>query len=162
MLIRVATPENEQKMVHAPYIQIDTSIELGRPQQEVFDYVTNTTLWHSWHPATVEVRDAPERPLMTGETALEYIEVYGRREQVLWTVVSCVAPGHWVIATDARTGTASITYRFTPSGLGCYFHRTLRFCSKRWPWRLFDATLIRLLLDRQSVCALQNLKHILR
>ena len=82
-------------MVHAPYIQIDTRIELGRPQQEVFDYVTNPTLWHTWHPATVEVRHAPKRPLTTGETALEYIEVYGRRDQVLWTVVSCVAPEHW-------------------------------------------------------------------
>jgi len=150
-----------KQLVHTPYIQIDTKIKIDCPQQEVFDYVTTATLWHTWHPATTEVRHAPARPLNMGETALEYIEVYGRRDQVLWTVVSCVAPEHWGIAADAQTGTASISYRFTTNGRGCYFHRTLRFRSKSLLWRLFDATLVRLLLERQSARALRKLKHIL-
>ncbi len=148
-------------MVHTPYIQIDTEIEIARPQQEVFDYVTTATLWHTWHPATVEVLHAPERPLITGETALEYIAVYGRRDQVLWTVISCAAPEHWGIAADTQKGTASISYWFAANAQGCYFHRTLRFRSKSLVWRLFDGTLVRFLLNRQSTRALRKLKHIL-
>jgi hypothetical protein len=149
-----------KKLVHTPYIQINTEIEIHCPRQEVFDYVTTAALWHTWHPATAEVRHAPARPLVTGDTVLEYIEVYGRRDQVLWTVVSCDAPEHWGIEADAQTGTASISYWFETNGRGSYFHRTLRFRSKKLLSHLFDATLVRVLLERQSARALCNLKHI--
>ena len=138
------------------HIRIDTRIELGRSQQEVFDYVTNATLCHTWHAATVEVCDAPERPLTAGETALEYIKAYDRRDQVLWMVASCVAPEHWGIATVVRTGTAplrigsrqtdwdvisTVRYGFAPNAghggfLTQHLSRTL-FCSDTQPNHAF-------------------------
>ena len=38
-------------------IRIDTVIDIDRPQQNVFDFASTPALWHTWHPATVEVRD---------------------------------------------------------------------------------------------------------
>jgi uncharacterized protein YndB with AHSA1/START domain len=153
--------ESEQGTGNLEYIQIDTEIDIKRSQQEVFNYVTTAALWHMWHPATVEVRNVPHRPLTTGETMLEFIAVAGRRDQALWTVVSCVPPQSWEISTDTPNGTARITYTLTGKDGGCRFHRTLTFRSKRLLWRLLDATLTRWMLVHQSAKALQNLKVVL-
>ena len=143
------------------YITIETQIEIGRPAREVFDYATTPALWHTWHPATVEVRGVPDRPLTTGETMLETIAVAGRRDEALWTVRDCEAPRRWEIATDAASGAADIVYAVSATDAGCRFHRTLRFRSKRWPWRALDSTLTRWILERQSSRALRNLKQLL-
>jgi hypothetical protein len=142
-------------------VLIETQIEIGRPARQVFDYVSTPALWHTWHPATVEVRDVPNRPLTTGETMLELIAVAGRRDQALWTVLACAPPQLWEIATDTANGVAHIVYRITPTAAGCRFHRTLEFRSKRWPWRMLDSTLSRWILDRQSSRALFRLKQVL-
>lgn len=144
-----------------PFIRIETEVDVARPPREVFDYVTTPALWHTWHPATVEVRDVPQRPLTTGETMLEVIDVAGRRDQAVWTVVACVPPERWEIATETRTGVAHIVYRLSPVSAGCRFHRTLQFRSKRAPWRWLDSTLTRWILVRQSRRALRNLKRVL-
>ncbi len=142
-------------------VTIRTRIEIDRPAREVFDYATTPALWRTWHPATVAVRDVPERPLTTGETMLETIAVAGRREEALWTVRACEAPRRWEIATDAASGAADIVYLVEPAPAGCSVHRTLRFRSKRWPWRVLDTTLTRWILERQSSRALRNLKRVL-
>ena len=139
---------------------METEIEIGCPAGELFDYVTTPALWHTWHPATVEVRDVPNRPLTTGETMLEFITVAGHRDQALWTVEACEAPRYWAIATDTEKGNAYIEYRLFPTDSGCHFHRSLQFRSKHWPWRALDSTVIRWLLERQSAQALRNLKRV--
>lgn len=156
-----AATEFESAMPARKGIHIETEIDIARPPRQVFDYVSTPALWHTWHPATVEVRDVPERPLTTGETMLELIAVAGRRDQALWTVLSCAPPQHWEIATDTDSGTAHIVYRITPTVSGCRFHRTLEFRSKRWPWRSLDSTLTRWILERQSSQALRQLKQVL-
>ncbi len=143
------------------FITIETQIEIGCPAREAFDYATTPALWHTWHPATVEVRDVPDRPLTTGETMLETIAVAGRRDEALWTVLACEAPRRWEIATDTASGAADIVYRVGETAAGCSFHRSLRFRSKRWPWRWLDSTLTRWILERQSARALRNLKRVL-
>ena len=141
--------------------RVETQTEIGRPPRQVFDYVSTPALWHTWHPATVEVRNVPNRPLTTGETMLELIAVAGRRDQALWTVLACDSPQHWEIATDTANGVAHIVYRITPTATGCRFYRTLEFRSKRWPWRMLDSTLMRWILNRQSSRALFRLKQVL-
>ena len=142
-------------------VRVETEIEIARPPQQVFDYATTPALWPSWHPATVEVRDTPNRPLTTGETVLELIAVAGRRDQALWTVQACVPPQRWEIATDTDNGMAHIVYRITPTAAGCRFHRSLAFRSKQWPWRVLDSTLTRWILERQSKRALHKLKRVI-
>jgi uncharacterized protein YndB with AHSA1/START domain len=152
---------NNWKTFSLHCVRIDTEIAINRPPQEVFDYVTTPALWHTWHPATVAVRDVPNRPLTTGETMLELIAVAGRRDQALWTVISCLPPQSWEIATDTGNGKAHITYTIMAADGGCRFHRTLEFRSKHWPWRLLDSTLMRWILVRQSARALRNIKTVL-
>ena len=153
--------ENAGQPLSLHSIRIDTEIDINRPQHEVFDYVTTPALWRTWHPATVEVRDVPNRPLVTGETMLELIAVAGRRDQALWTVTACLPPRSWEIATDTRNGAAHITYTIMPTNGGCRFHRTLEFRSKRWPWRMLDSTFTRWILVHQSAQALRNIKAVL-
>lgn len=143
------------------FIRIDTEIEISRTPAEVFDYVTTPALWHTWHPATVAVRNVPERPLTVGETALELIAMGGRKDEALWTVSACESPRLWAIETETTKGAARITYRIETRPGGCCFKRTLEFRSKGWPWPLFDSTLTRLVLAIQSRRALRNLKRVL-
>ena len=142
-------------------VRIDTAIDIARPVADIFNYVTTPALWHTWHPATVSVRDVPDRPLILGETMLELITVAGRRNEALWTVCACDAPSRWEISTETPEGAAHIVYRLTRTESGCRFHRTLDFRSKRWPWRALDSTLTRWILVRQSARALANLKAVL-
>ncbi|MEP6657551.1 MAG: SRPBCC family protein, partial [Betaproteobacteria bacterium] len=43
------------------FVRVETQLEIERPPQQVFAYVTTPALWHTWHPATVEVRDGTGR-----------------------------------------------------------------------------------------------------
>ena len=142
-------------------VRIETEIYIERTAAEVFDYVTTPALWHTWHPATVSVRDAPDRPLVVGETMRELIAVAGRRNEAVWTVLVCDAPRRWEIGTDAPAGTAHIVYRIAATSVGCRFQRTLDYRSKGWPWRALDSSLTRWILERQSARALANLKAVL-
>ena len=144
------------------FVRVKPDIAIDRSPEDVFDYVTTPALWHTWHPATVAVRNAPNRPLVTGETVVERVVVAGWRAEVLWTVRDCVPPQLWEITADNAHGAARIVYRISPSQNGCRFERTLDYRSKRWPWRLFDSTLTRWMFERQSSRALRNLAHLLR
>lgn len=140
---------------------IDTVLDFPWPAQRVFDYVTTPALWHTWHPATAEVREVPQRPLTLGETMLEVIRVAGRSDQALWTVTHCMPGQRWDIVTETGKGYAHIIYRFESLPGGCRFHRQLRFRSKGIPWRWLDHTLMRAVLIRQSRHALHNLLRVL-
>ena len=141
--------------------RVQSEIEIRRVPRQVFDYITTPALWHTWHPATVEVQGVPERPLTTGETALEIISVLGRRDRATWTVTRCVTPELWEIRTETANGVARIEYRIAAVPNGSSFHRTLEFRSRRMPWRLLDSTFTRWVLRRQSARALRNLKRVL-
>lgn len=143
---------------NAGFVRVENRIDIDRSAQEVFNYVTTAALWRTWHPATAEVRNVPNRPLTTGETILEFIAVAGRHDQAVWTVVSSEPPRRWEIVTDTQNGAAHITYLVIPKDHGCCFQRTLQFRSKRFPWRLLDSTLTRWILMNQSARALRNLK----
>ena len=142
-------------------VRVETEIDIDRPPQAVFDYVTTPALWRTWHPATVDVCGVPNRPLGKGETALELIAVAGRRDQALWTVTECAPPQRWEIVTETDKGSAQIVYRIVPLASGSRFQRTLVFRSKGWPWRALDSTLTRWILERQSARALRKLKDVL-
>lgn len=143
------------------FVRVETEVALARPAAVAFDFATTPALWSTWHPATVEVRGVPPRPLHTGETIVERIAVAGRRDEATWTVVACAPPRRWEIATVTASGAAHIVYRVTPTAAGCRFHRTLDFRSQRLPWRWLDGTLMRAVLSRQSARALANLKAVL-
>jgi hypothetical protein len=142
-------------------IRVESETSVAVTAQRLFDYVTTPALWHTWHPATVAVRGAPQRPLTVGEHAVELIAVGRRRDEAEWVVRECQPPHLWEIATETANGVGHIVYRVRETAGGCHFHRTLQFRSKRWPWRALDSSVTRWLLVRQSARALENLKRLL-
>ncbi len=140
---------------------IETAVDIACAADRVFDYVTNPSLWNTWHPATVAVRACALRPLVTGESLLETIAAAGRRVEARWTVLRCDQGRVWIIGTDSPAGAARITYTITAMGTGCRFHRTLEYRSKHLPWKVLDSTLTKWLFARQSKRALENLKSLL-
>jgi hypothetical protein len=155
MSAHTASPEGEF------LYRIDCEIDLGVPPVDVFDFVTTPAFWSMWHPATVEVFDTPERPLLYGETAFEKIRAGGRTFDAEWTVIACEAPRLWAIATDTEQGEARVTYRLARSERGTRFVRTLAYRSRYAPQRWFDSSIVRWVLTRQSTKALANLKRVL-
>jgi uncharacterized protein YndB with AHSA1/START domain len=141
--------------------RIETSIDISRRPEDVFNYVTTPALWHTWHPATASVSDVPHRPLDMGETALEHIRAGWRGFDARWVVVACEPFREWVIETDSADGAARIRYRLEANDGGCRFERTLGYRAKRLPWSAFDSNLTRWVLGRQSARALRALKALL-
>lgn len=141
--------------------RIDSEIDIAASPVDVFDFATTPMLWSMWHPATEEVFDTPERPLLYGESIFENFRAGGRRFSAEWTVIAREAPRLWAIATDMDEGEARITYRLARSERGTRFVRTLAYRSRYAPWRWLDSSLARWVLTRQSSKALANLKHVL-
>jgi uncharacterized protein YndB with AHSA1/START domain len=42
-------------------VRVETAIQIERPPQSVFDYVTTPALWHTWHAATARWLHREER-----------------------------------------------------------------------------------------------------
>jgi len=139
---------------------IDSFVLIHRPAAAVFEFATNTALWHYWHPATVAVL-APSRPLQAGEQAVETIRVGRRRFDASWNVLACETPLLWVIATTTALGDARIVYELRDEGAMTRFFRTLAYRSRRWPWTWIDASVTRSRLLKQSDKALANLKRVM-
>ena len=141
--------------------KIETAVRIDASMPTVHGYATDASRWHEWHPATRTVRDVPPRPLGLGETIVEHIAAGGRRFTTTWAVVAVDVPHLWVIATDAREGSARIVYRLEPDGAATRFRRTLQFRSG-WRWmRWLDPLIARWILAPQSRRALDNLRRVI-
>lgn len=140
---------------------IESFALIARTAPAVFEFVTNASLWHHWHPATASVRAAPPRPLRLGEQVIESVRAGSRRFEAAWTVLACEPPVLWVIATDTPQGDARIVYELRENGELTRFFRTLSYRSRRWPWTLLDRNLTRSMLTKQSEHALRNLKKVM-
>ncbi|NJR43430.1 MAG: SRPBCC family protein [Akkermansiaceae bacterium] len=116
----------------------------------VFDFVSRPTQWHRWHPATHEVTNAPDRPLVTGETMCEHIVVVGQHFEAVWKVFECVPHVTWVIGTISNHGASKITYALSAKTAAVNSHERCNTAPKNWFMRLFDSTLIKWALVRQS------------
>jgi hypothetical protein len=144
--------------------KIETAVLIGADCATVHAYATNAALWHEWHPATRAVQGVPNRPLVLGESIVEHIAAGGRHFTAAWKVIAVEAPHLWVIATDAREGSARIVYTVAadaaaPGQPRALFRRTLEFRSN-WSWlRWVDPLIARWVLGPQSRRALDRLKR---
>jgi uncharacterized protein YndB with AHSA1/START domain len=141
--------------------KVVTAVQIACSPERAFAYATNASLWHTWHPATAQVRDVNARPLKEGETIHESIVAIGQKFDAVWTVLACEAPHLWVIATRTERGSARIVYRISPHAQGCEFHRTLEYRSYQWPWVWLENNFTRWMLGKQSQRALEQLKLVL-
>ena len=142
-------------------VKIVTVVDIDRPPQDVFDYVTAPSLWKTWHPATSSVSGVPDRPIRLGETVRESIRVGIKRFETTWEVVECRPPESWAISTDSGEGVALIRYDLRREGEGTRFTRVMEFRSRFYPWKALDTWLMKWILARNSRQALTQLKKLL-
>lgn len=141
---------------------VDTSIVIKAPADKVYKFVTNASLWHSWHPATSKVSDVPARPLIMGDTVLENIHAVGINFQALWTVIACERDKLWAISTQSDMGYSRLVYHVTPvDDQHVQFRRVCEYRSSHWLLRILDYNFSHWSLTRQAKEALNNLKRIM-
>jgi uncharacterized protein YndB with AHSA1/START domain len=142
--------------------RICNSIQISRPLEQVFDFITTPANWPQWHPASVSVGANADHSLLQGEKVTEDIAVTGRRGQVIWLVRERSAPRRWVIDGNGKDGgRATITYTLTPHPDGTNFERELVYTMPNALLTLFDWLIIRWRMRADSNEALQRLKRLL-
>jgi len=144
-------------------VRIHNTVDIARPPDAVFRFVTTPATWPKWHPATLAVEGATDYALEFGEQVTEdYYVSAGLRNRARWTVVERDAPRRWRIDGRGKLGDeASITYTLVPTPTGTRFERELRY---RMPNRLaawLESLFIRRRVAEQSALALRRLKSVL-
>jgi len=140
--------------------RIYTVVEIRRPPQAVFDYVTTPAHWPQWHPASLAVTGATDHPLQLGEQTLEDFRVAGRRGQALWTVTAREASRRWRIeATVEGRRAGSVSYSLSPSAEGTRFERELVYPSRNLLFSIVNRLTIRQQVEAESAEALARLKE---
>lgn len=140
--------------------RIYTTVDIRRPPEAVFDYVTTPANWPKWHPSSLGVSGATDHPLQVGEQTTEDFVVAGRRGQALWTVSAREAPRRWRIeATVEGRQAGSVTYTLGPGAEGTRFERELVYPSPNLLFALLNRLSVRDQVDAESREALRRLKE---
>jgi carbon monoxide dehydrogenase subunit G len=63
------------------------SVEIARPPDEVFSFVTDTANYPRWQPSLVEIRPVTRGPLRLGSEAVEVRRFLGREVETSWRCV---------------------------------------------------------------------------
>ena len=139
--------------------RVETTIQIGRPVERVFEFVTTPGNWPKWHPSSLGVSGAVDHSLEVGEQVTEDFRVAGRLGRAVWTVREREAPKRWVIDGEAENGNrATITYTLTPTTDGTSFHRELVYSvlDARLEWAKMHPV-----VEAESAEALRRLKEVL-
>ena len=98
-------------------MRIEESIEINRPVEDVFAYVSDVNHLPQWAGTTIEVKDAPEGPLHDGATFTDVGKFLGWRiETPLEPTVE--APHRLMYRSTGGLVPHDWTYTFEPLGHG--------------------------------------------
>jgi len=138
-------------------------VDIRRPIEEVFDFITTAANWPKWHPATVSVSgSAVGHPALEGEIIVEKVKHGPLRDTFSWEVVECRAPQRWAIRakSDRHGQKVKIVYTLTPQNGGTQWEREMRFYFPRWLAPM-DRLVIGKVLRKNSETAVRHLKELL-
>jgi uncharacterized protein YndB with AHSA1/START domain len=139
--------------------RIFKAIDIDRPPQSVFDYVTTARNWPVWHPSSLAVSGETERSAAPGARIAEQFVVAGFHGKVMWTVTERVVPRRWVIeATLANGGGGRITYTLSAAGQGTRFEREFVYWAPNLFSVILDRCYVRERIAAESTEALRRLK----
>jgi uncharacterized protein YndB with AHSA1/START domain len=139
-----------------------TVVEISRPIERVFDFLTTPANWPRWHPASLRVLGQTDHPLQVGEQVTEEFRVAGQPGSAVWTVRERQAPHRWVIDGASENGNrATITYTLTAQGDGTHFQRELAFAEIRPLGEAMDPAELGRHIEAESALALRRLKEVL-
>ena len=142
--------------------RICNSIQISRPIEQVFDFITTPANWPQWHPASMSVEGNARHSLLPGEEVTENVSVAGRRGQVTWLARERSAPRRWAIDGSGKDGgRATITYTLTENPDGTNFDRELVYTMPNALLAVLDWFIIRSRMRADSTEALRRLKRLL-
>lgn len=143
--------------------RIYTSIEIPRPVEDVFAYVTTPGTWPNWHPSSLGVSGATDHSLEVGEQVTEAFSVAGRRGTATWTVQEREPPHRWVISGQIANSTSGgvLIYRCSSQGNGTLFEREFVYHITRPLYIVLDWVLVRPRVQAESRQALRQLQAVL-
>jgi uncharacterized protein YndB with AHSA1/START domain len=143
-------------------MRIVTAIDIRRPVEQVFDFLTTPGNWPRWHPSSLRVTGAVDHSLGPGEQVTEDFRVAGQSGTAVWTVRERQAPQRWVIDGVAENGNrATITYTVTAQAGGSRFERELVFVPTGPPAPELVLALLSLRIEAESAEALRRVKALL-
>lgn len=140
--------------------RIYTTIQIPRPVEEVFNYVTAPQSWPQWHPSSIGVSGATDHSLEVGEQVVEEFIVAGRQGKATWTVKERVFPHRWVIdglINGSRNG-GVVTYQLTPRSGGTFFEREFVYPTRGFLFTVLDLLVIKRRVKAESKLALKQLQ----
>jgi Polyketide cyclase / dehydrase and lipid transport len=138
--------------------QVINQISIAGPIADVFDIVTTTRYWPRWHPATIAVGGATERPLALGDVIHERARIGARVYKGAWSVAEHVYPERVVLRIAGRP--IQITYAFESAGPATVFRRALAYQPERFLGSVADPSALERLIYHQSEAALHMLRHL--
>jgi hypothetical protein len=143
--------------------RIYTVIQIERPVERVFAFVTTPANWPEWHPSSLGVSAGADHSLGVGEQVVEEFLVAGRRGRVIWTVKEREEPRRWVIGGEiaGRNNGGVITYQLSAKEGGTFFERAFVYDTPGWIFPLLDRLVVRRRVEGESAEALRRLKKVL-
>jgi len=138
---------------------IRETVDIDRPVERVYAYVTVPQNWPRWNPATLSVSGATDHSLRVGEQVTQVVLIAGIRTRVAWRVVESSAPTRWTIEGRAQPGgDARIAYVLERNGNKTRFTSQFLYRTPNELLALLDAPFLRPRLEHDAAAALANLK----
>jgi uncharacterized membrane protein len=140
--------------------RIYSTIQIDRPVEAVFEFVTTAANWPQWHPSSLGVSQGADHSLVVGEQVTEEFLVAWQRGRVVWTVREREVPCWWVIAGEiiGRNHGGVISYRLSPREGATLFEREFVYDTPGLLLPLADRLVVRRRVERESAEALRRLK----
>lgn len=101
------------------------TVEIGRPPEEVFAFVTDPAAYPRWQPSLVRVQPHAPGPLRLGSEATEVRRFLGRELETTWTCVEHDPCTRSAIQSDEGPVPFRGTFELEPSGGGTRFTWTV-------------------------------------
>ena len=139
-------------------MRIEESIEINRPVEDVFAYVSDVNHLPQWAGTTMEVKDAPEGPLNDGATFADVGKFLGRRIETPFEA-TVEAPHRLVYRSIGGLVPHDWAYTFEPLGPGT--RMTLSIEGEPGGFFGLAGPLLERALKRQVRTDMQRLKDLL-
>lgn len=140
-------------------IQVDVSVDIDAPVEEVFDYSTNNKNDPAWMEEVVNVRKTSDGPIGVGSTFVNYVEFLGRSFDDSHEIVDYEPNKRMTILQKTGPVPFKATYLTQPVEDGTRF--SMHIEAEPGGFFKLASPLIRRQLQRQYEKNLANLKAIL-
>jgi len=139
--------------------RIVSVVDIARPPQDVYAYVTTPANWPRWHPSSLAVSGDADHSLNVGETVVEDFQVAGRLGRATWRVTLREPAQRWRIAGQINGQDAGIViYAVAPIEGGTHFQRELEYGAHSLLFAFLNAVTLRRQIEEESAQAVRQLK----